>query len=77
MVNLGMKLNPAGQAVYRQAVRDNLRNLLADPALTPAERKAGLLKLEQSGLSLETLEKRRDKLVEILDSRRLAKVFRP
>jgi hypothetical protein len=73
MTNLGTFLNPAGQKLYRQAVRKQIRELLDDSLVTGPERKAGYLRLEEQGVSLETLEKRRDKLVEIINDRRVAK----
>jgi hypothetical protein len=77
MTNLGTFLNPAGQKLYRQAVRKQIRELLDDPLITGPERKAGNLKLEEAGVPLETLEKRRDKLLEIITGRRLAICFAP
>jgi hypothetical protein len=72
MTNLGATMNAAGQKLYRQAVRKKIRELLDDKLITGPERKAGYLKLEESEVPLETLEKRRDKLLEIISGRRLA-----
>jgi hypothetical protein len=76
MTNLGAILNPAGQKLYRQAVRKKIRELLDDPLINGPERKAGYLKLEEPEVPLETLEKRRDKLVEIISDRRLAPLLK-
>lgn len=76
MTNLGTFLNPAAQKLYRQAVRKKIRELLDDPLITGPERKAGHRKLEESEVPLETLEKRRDKLLEIITSRRLTNLFK-
>jgi hypothetical protein len=73
MTNLGTFLNPAAQKLYRQAVRKKIRELLDDPLITGPERKAGNLKLEEAGVPLE---KRRDKLVNILTNRRLAPLLK-
>jgi hypothetical protein len=72
MTNLATVMNPAAVRLYRQAVRKQIGRLLNDPLVTGPERVAGNRKLEEPGVPLETLEKRRDKLVEILNGRRVA-----
>jgi hypothetical protein len=73
MTGLHTALNEPGQRLYRQAVRNRIRTLLNDPAIEGHEKRAGCQKLEQPNVPIETLEKRRDKLIEIISERRLAR----
>jgi hypothetical protein len=73
MTGLHATMNESALRLYRQAVRDRIRTLLNDPAIAGEEKRAGCLRLEQPNVPIETLEKRRDKLIEIISERRLAR----
>jgi hypothetical protein len=73
MTGLHATMNESALRLYRQAVRKRIRTLLNDPAIEGEEKRAGCLKLEQPNVPIETLEKRRDKLIEIISERRLAR----
>jgi hypothetical protein len=70
MTNLAATMNDPATRVYRQALRDKVRTLLNDPAITGEECRAGCKKLDTPGRSIEALERWKTNLLKLITQRR-------